>query len=195
MGALFVLAFIGIPILEIIVFIQAGQWIGLWPTLAGVALTAVIGAALVRHQGLSTIVRAQQSVNAGRFPVAEVFDGLCLVLAGAFLITPGFVTDTLGFLLLIPSLRSVLRRTVGRHMLASGRVSVWSDGAPGGPSGPGGPPRRDRAGNAVIEGEYEDVSASAEGDPANTSSSHVPEDETRDNTRGGQKGSSPWRPD
>lgn len=156
MGIFLVLAFIGIPILEIAVFIQAGQLIGLWPTVAGVVLTAVIGAALVRHQGLSTIIKAQESVNAGRFPVAEVFDGLCLVLAGAFLITPGFVTDTFGFLLLVPALRAVLRRAIGRYMVASGRVTMWTEAPPEEPFAQRAQPQG-RTGPVIIEADYEDV--------------------------------------
>lgn len=198
MGFVLVLAFIVIPILEIIVFIQAGQLIGLWPTVAGVVLTAVIGAALVRHQGLSTIASAQRSLNEGRFPVEEVFDGLCLVLAGAFLITPGFVTDTVGFLLLVPPLRAALRHGLARHMVASGRVTMWADGpepAPGPSSRPSsGPSSRPGAGRdggpVVIDGEYEDVSDTAGSRPAD--STQDPRSDAADD-REQQDRDSPWR--
>ena len=151
MSGLLLLVFIVVPILEIIVFIRAGEWIGLWPTVAGVVLTAVIGAAIVRHQGLSTLARAQKSVGEGRFPVTEVFDGLCLVFAGAFLITPGFLTDSVGFLLLVPPVRAFLRRIVGNRMIASGRVKVWAE-AP-----PRDSPSRGKRDGIVIDAEYEHV--------------------------------------
>src|SRR5512134_1583856 len=111
MGGLMLVLFIVIPILEIAVFIQVGKWIGLWPTLAGIVMTALIGVALVRHQGFSVLRKAQDSVGEGRFPVAEVFDGLCLFIAGALLLIPGFLTDIVGFLLLIPPLRAWLRQS------------------------------------------------------------------------------------
>jgi UPF0716 protein FxsA len=151
MGGLLLLVFIIVPILEIIVFIQAGELIGLWPTVAAIILTALIGAAIVRHQGLSTLARAQESLAAGRFPITEVFDGLCLVFAGAFLITPGFLTDSAGFLLLVPPVRALLRRIVGSRMIASGQVKVWADSPPRDH-----PPGRKRDG-IVIDAEYEHV--------------------------------------
>ncbi len=102
-------AFIAVPVIEIAVFIQAGERLGLWPTLATIVLTAMIGTALLRHQGLATMARARDSMEKDRFPAAEVFDGLCLLVAGALLITPGFVTDGAGFLLFVPAVRDYLR--------------------------------------------------------------------------------------
>ena len=186
MGGLLLLVFIVVPILEIVVFIRAGEWIGLWPTVAGVVLTAVIGAALVRHQGFSTLARAQRSLGAGRFPVNEVFDGLCLVLAGALLITPGFLTDSVGFLLLVPTVRTFLRRTVGSRMIASGRVQVWGDPPPA-----GAPPRRKRDG-LVIDAEYEHVPDEPEQPPAPGDSREQPP-APGDGGETGRGAGSPWR--
>ncbi len=179
MGALLVLVFIVVPILEIVVFIQAGQWIGLWPTLAAIVLTALIGAALVRHQGLSTLQRAQQSLAEGRFPIAEVFEGLCIVFAGALLITPGFITDTAGFLLLVPSVRVLLRRLVGRRMIDSGRVTVWTDA----------PPPGHGRGGVVIDAEYEHVDDS---DSADRPAAEPPA-EAPPRRAAPERGGSPWR--
>ena len=109
-------AFIAVPILEIAVFIQAGEHLGLWPTLATIVLTAMIGTALLRHQGLAILARARESIEKNTFPAAEVFDGLCLLVAGALLITPGFITDGAGFLLFVPALRAFLRRTFMRRL-------------------------------------------------------------------------------
>ena len=90
MGFFILLLFIAVPIVEISVFIQVGDVIGLWPTIAIVILTALMGTAMLRQQGLSTLMRAQSAMNEGRLPATELFDGLCLVIAGAFLLTPGF---------------------------------------------------------------------------------------------------------
>ena len=88
-----------------------------------------------------------------RVPVAEVFDGLCLLVAGAFLVTPGFVTDTMGFLLLVPRLRAVLRRWAGQYLIASGRVVVQGQGP-----GPGPGPRPPGGGDGVvIDADYEEI--------------------------------------
>ncbi len=147
MGLVLLLVMIAVPLMEIGVFIQVGGWIGLVPTLATVVITALIGTALLRHQGLSTLTKARDSLALGRFPVTEVFDGLCLLFAGALLLTPGFVTDAVGFLLFVPALRIVLRQWLGRYLVASGRVQTWTDGQPDPRPGPAGP--------TVIEGDYE----------------------------------------
>lgn len=186
MGGLLVLVFIVVPILEIIVFIQAGELIGLWPTVAGIVLTAVIGAAVVRHQGLATLRRGQKSLAVGQFPITPVFDGLCIVFSGALLITPGFITDTVGFLLLVPAVRKLLRRIVLRRMMASGRVTVWSDAPSGRP-----PPRQGRDG-IVIDAEYEHVPERPEHQHPSDDEPGHPQgpDESRPREQGA---SSPWR--
>ncbi len=150
MTAYLLLALILVPLTEIAVFIEVGEALGLLPTLAIVVLTAVFGAALLRRQGLHTLRRAQASLARGEAPLAEVFDGVCLLLAGAFLLTPGFVTDALGGLLFLPALRAWLRALALRRLLASGRV--WSEQ---GPSASGDGDHR----GPVIEGEYEEVGA------------------------------------
>ncbi len=85
MGFLILLAFIMVPIAEIAVFIKAGDLIGLWPTIATVILTAIIGTAMLRQQGLATLVRLRATMDRGELPVRELFDGACLLLAGAAL--------------------------------------------------------------------------------------------------------------
>jgi UPF0716 protein FxsA len=123
-----ILIFLGVPILEIAVFIQAGDILGLWPTLAAIVATAIIGGALIRAQGLATMDRARRSLDQGQAPVHEAFTGICLLLAGALLMTPGFLTDGVGFLLLIPP----VRRSLGRwllNLLFSGRNKrFWVNG-------------------------------------------------------------------
>lgn len=150
MGLLLLFLMIGVPIVEITVFIEVGGRIGVIPTVATVIITAMIGTALLRHQGFAVLARAQESLAQGRFPMAEVFDGLCLLVAGALLITPGFVTDAIGFLLFIPPVRAALRRVIGAYFVSSGRVHVHPDGPGAGPAQrPGGP--------TVIEGEFEEI--------------------------------------
>ena len=140
---------IGVPIIEIAVFIEVGGRLGLWPTLATIILTAMAGTALLRQQGLATLQRVHESLEANRFPMAEVFDGLCLLVAGALLLTPGFVTDAAGLLLFVPAVRVALRQAFGRYLVASGRLDAWTDKP--GPFASGG------GGNTVIDGEYHEV--------------------------------------
>jgi len=151
MVLILLLAMIGVPILEIIVFIQAGDLIGLWPTVGAVILTAIVGSALLRHQGLSTLTRAQENMAAGRLPMTEVFDGLCILVGGALLLTPGFITDAAGFLLLVPPIRTILRRWAGRYFVNKAEIHTWTDTpSPGDGS--------ESAGDGpVIDGQFEEV--------------------------------------
>jgi UPF0716 protein FxsA len=149
MAILALIAFIGVPLLEIAVFIQLGGWIGLWPTLALVVLSAMLGTWQLRAQGLATLARARAAIDAGQVPTLEIFDGACLLVAGALLLTPGFVTDTLGLLLFVPAVRAYLRTLLGRHLRASVATGVFIDGEDAGGHRPRG---------RVIDGDYRDVS-------------------------------------
>lgn len=101
--------FIAVPLIEVYLFIAVGSVIGALPTVLACIATAVAGAAIVRHQGMNVMASARGALQAGRFPAEEAFDGVCLVAAGVLLMTPGFFTDTVGFLLLVPPLRHALR--------------------------------------------------------------------------------------
>ncbi|MCW8916487.1 MAG: FxsA family protein [Magnetovibrio sp.] len=116
MGLVLLAAFIGIPLIEIGLFIQVGEAIGLWSTIAVVILTAIVGTALLRHQGFNTLTRVQNAMNQGEMPMDAVFDGFCLLAAGLLLLTPGFFTDAIGFLLFTPPLRALLRRTLASRI-------------------------------------------------------------------------------
>jgi len=149
--ALFLLAaFITVPLIEIALFIEVGGRIGLWNTVALVVLTAVIGTWLLRAQGLETLRRAQESAARNVFPVAELFDGLCLLVAGLLLLTPGFLTDTLGFLLMIPPLRRIARDWLWHIVSRGGGGRVWVNGEEITPRGPAGDGR-------TIEGDFHEV--------------------------------------
>lgn len=114
-------ALLVVPIVEIGVFIEVGGAIGLWPTLAVVVLTAIAGTTLLRHQGLATLARARAALARNEMPLREVIDGVFLLAAGLLLLTPGFVTDGVGFLLFVPGVRAGLRALVARRFVASGR--------------------------------------------------------------------------
>lgn len=170
------LLFLAVPVAEIAIFIQVDSLIGLWPTLGGIVLTAVIGAALVRAQGLAALGRAQAQLERNAVPINEVFTAACLLIAGAMLLTPGFLTDTIGFLLLIPGLRNSIGRSVLGLLKRGGRFTTFTAG-PAGPGGPGfrGPYGR---GDGVIDGEYETVDPgrpqAPHGKPANDSDPDAP---------------------
>lgn len=175
MAILILLAVLCIPIAEIAVFIKVGQAIGLGWTLALIVLTGVLGAALLRRQGLKVLSQTQQKLDRGEVPVGELFDGLCVLAAGALLLLPGFLTDIVGLLLFIPPLRLLLGTLVLRGILRSRHARVWVDGAEVGPGG-----RKRPGGGTVIDGEYTDV----------TGRGDTPE---RIGHRPDAPGASPWR--
>lgn len=177
MGLFLLLAFVATPIAEIALFIQAGEHFGLWPTLAAVILTAIIGTALLRWQGLATWSRATRHLQQGVFPVNEVFTGLYLVAAGALLLTPGFLTDAIGFALFVPPVRSLVARLVKWLAQRRGGAQVWVNGEPvdmSGGRGPGGD-------GTVIDGEYEERQRPGS------------RDDTPDMISGKPNPDSPWR--
>ncbi len=106
------LLFLVVPLAEIYLLIQAGGAIGALNTVALVVLTAVAGAWLLRLQGLATLRRVQQSLDQGELPETALVEGVLLLLAGALLLTPGFITDVFGFALLVPASRMALARAV-----------------------------------------------------------------------------------
>lgn len=105
---IFFVLFLIIPIIEIFFLIKVGEIIGAFPTIILVVLTAVIGAGLLRQQGLSTLARFQQNLSTGKLPAQEMVEGILLAVGGALLMTPGFVTDTMGFLCLLPFSRKFI---------------------------------------------------------------------------------------
>jgi len=120
------LLFVAVPIVEIALFIQVGGAIGLWPTLAIVVLTAVIGTSLMRAQGLMTLGRLQNALATGQNPADPMAQGAMILVAGVLLLTPGFFTDTVGFLLLVPAIRVALIRWLSARVAASGHFTVFS---------------------------------------------------------------------
>lgn len=109
--------FIIIPIIEISVLLQVGELLGMWPTLAIVIITAWLGAKNVRLQGLATMQSVQIKMAQGQMPSDEIVAGLLLLIAGVLLVTPGFVTDIFGLLLLIPTFRQWFVSSVQKHLV------------------------------------------------------------------------------
>lgn len=160
MAILLLAMFIAVPIIEIGLFIEIGGWIGLWPTLGIVIVTAFAGTTLLRLQGLSVLQRVQESANRNELPVQEVFDGMCLLVAGILLLTPGFFTDSIGFLLFVPVFRRFAAAAIWRWLVRNGKISVSAGGFGASPrsGGPGGPDRGSRpSGGPVIDGDFEEV--------------------------------------
>jgi len=153
MPFLFLLLFISVPVIEIAVFIQVGDEIGLWSTIGLIILTAIIGTALLRQQGLQTLMRAQTQMQQGALPAQELFNGACLLIAGLLLLTPGFVTDSIGFLLFVPLFRVKLGGYLLKNIAQSQRFKTHfhqsSSQASPSPSDPSHP---------IIDVDYEDIS-------------------------------------
>lgn len=138
------LIFVLTPIVEMYLLIEVGGLIGAWPTIGLVMLTALIGITLLRRQGLATLTRGLGRLEGGELPAREMAEGILLAVAGALLLTPGFVTDAVGFALLTPPIRAV----IGDRMLE--RVKVVSMTRSGFEA-----PRYQGDLGTVIEGEFE----------------------------------------
>ena len=141
MRFLLLLILIGLPLLEIYVLISVGGWIGAIPTIFLIVFTAVLGALLMRHQGLKALSSVQASMQRGEIPALTLLEGFLILVAGVLLLTPGFVTDLFGFLLLV----APLRRMLVQYAI---RSSVFQSSQP-----PAGPSQTGSQGR-VIDGEY-----------------------------------------
>lgn len=146
MAVALLLVFLVLPAIEIAVFIEIGGRLGAWRTILALFVSALAGTALVRAQGMAVLTRARQSALRNEAPLGEVFDGACLVLAGLLFILPGFASDALAFLLLLPPVRWLLRLWAIRRFAASAHVIMEAGG------------RRFESGPApVIDGEFHEV--------------------------------------
>ena len=148
MGLMLLLLFVGFPVLEVSVFISVGSLIGLWLTLATIIATAIVGAFLLRKQGLAALYNAQENIKNGRLPVEDLFDGLFLIVSGLLLITPGFVTDGVGFLLFLPQFRVLLKRFISNVLVARTSARVYTNTEHIKPK---------EYVNPIIDGEFEEI--------------------------------------
>jgi len=157
------LLFVGVPLLELFVLVQVGQWMGVWPTIGLVVLTGVIGAALARLEGLRTLWKVKGELAHGRLPGSALLDGFAILLGGALLLTPGILTDLVGFTFLLPPTRKLFLGRIRRSLetrLKSGAIRITHlGGLPGtgnlhrDGSGQWGPESSDRSGEIVMEAE------------------------------------------
>jgi UPF0716 protein FxsA len=108
-----------VPIVELALLIQIGKVIDVGPTIGLILLTGIIGATLARHEGLRTLRQIRNELNAGRMPGTQLVDALMILVAGALLITPGILTDCVGFALLLPPVRALMRRWLEKRFRAS----------------------------------------------------------------------------
>lgn len=153
------LLFIAVPLVELMLLIELGQRVGLGPTIGLVVLTGAAGASLARAQGLRTLFAFQEASAAGRLPAQELQDGLAILVGGALLLTPGLLTDIVGFSLLVPFTRRWWQARARKSLLkgvqeGAVQFSVFGPGQFGatqGPFGPGGPARFDPEEQAPIQ--------------------------------------------
>jgi len=151
------IAFIAVPLIEIGLFIQVGGFIGLWPTLLIVLVTAIIGSRLVRSQGLREIANIKGSINEFSDPTEPLANGAMILFAGALLLTPGFFTDIIGFSLLVPPVRAaVFKQIRSRVKVADFSMHTNVHTQQTYSRDPRAPQDR------VIDGEFEDVTTPSE---------------------------------
>jgi UPF0716 protein FxsA len=128
-------AFLAIPIVEIVVLLEVADAIGGWETLGLMIVVSIVGAWLARYEGFVTLRRIREALDRGELPADELIDGGLILFASVLLLTPGFVTDVLGLLVIFPPTRAVFRAVVRRRF----RLTTYRVRGPGGPGGPGGP--------------------------------------------------------
>lgn len=128
------LLFIVVPLLELVLLIRLGQMVGLWPTLGLVVFTGLTGAAMARAEGLRVLYGFRSELASGRLPGQALLDGVCVLIGGAFLLTPGILTDFTGFALLFPPTRHWIQRRMRRRIergLREGSIQVVTMGTGG----------------------------------------------------------------
>ncbi|MEZ5281401.1 MAG: FxsA family protein [Acidimicrobiales bacterium] len=120
--AVLLAAFIIVPILELAVIIQVGSSVGVLPTLGLLIAVSIVGAWLVKFQGMGVLMRMRQQLAQGKMPTDELMNGVLILVAGALMLTPGFLTDALGLSLLIPPIRAAIRQMLARRFT---RRVIW----------------------------------------------------------------------
>jgi len=123
------LLFIIIPAIELILLIEIGQVIGTLPTIGLIVFTGILGAFLARRQGIQVLSRIRRQMQSGQLPADPIFDGAIILVAGAFLMTPGILTDTLGCLFLIPATRRIIKKVIWvrvQRMIQNGQIITGS---------------------------------------------------------------------
>jgi UPF0716 protein FxsA len=150
MPLLLIIVFIVVPIAELYLILQVGDAIGAVPTILLLIADSIIGSLLLRSQGRAVWRQFNEALTAGRMPHRELFDGIAVIFGGAFLITPGFLTDIIGLLLLIPPTRALLRRFAAGWL--GRRFGLTYVMGAAGMAGRAARSRRSRAGDGTVEG-------------------------------------------
>ncbi|ANO33909.1 FxsA family protein [Vibrio breoganii] len=153
MFPILLLLFILVPIVEIGLFIQVGGFLGVWTTIFLVILTALIGASLVRSQGIATLLSVQSRLQQGEMPAQQIIEGVMLAVAGMLLLTPGFMTDALGMLVLLPKPRAIIAQQLMKRVQVNSMHSGFQSHTHFEQRGPFDSHQKDD-GN-VFEGEFE----------------------------------------
>ena len=135
MLALLILLLVSVPLLELYVIVQVAGGLGAGQTILLLLVVSVVGAWMVRRSGLGVLNQIRTRLEQGEIPGNELVDGLLIMLAGAFMLTPGFITDGVGLLLLFPPTRMAVRSVLVRRYSKRIRVAGWSPGS-GGPGSP-----------------------------------------------------------
>ena len=144
---MFFLFFIVIPLIEVMLFITIGKYIGLWNTIIIIIITGIIGAILVKSQGITILNKALEEIKSNKIPIFSIFEGIAILIAGAFLLTPGFLTDTLGCILLIPKIRNLIISYITTHLK---KRTVYKEKSTNYPD------EEDKK-NKIFEGDYEEI--------------------------------------
>ncbi len=151
MPALLFVAFLAMPLLELWVILQVGDVIGGWWTVALLLADSIAGAFIVRREGRRAWTAFRDALSAGRWPADEVAQGALVLVGGALLLTPGFVTDAIGLAFVLPPTRALLARVI-RSRVRQGAVHVIGFGSPGGDQQGGQDPSRHRRPGPAVDG-------------------------------------------
>lgn len=133
MLGILILLFVTVPVLELMLLLRIGSWLGVLPTILLVLTTGVVGASLARSQGLAVLTGIRREMAAGRAPIASLVDGALILAAGLLLLTPGVLTDAFGLALLLPPVRALVRRGLAarmQRMIEAGRAQFTIVGGP-----------------------------------------------------------------
>ena len=149
--------FVAVPIIEIGLFIQVGGILGLWPTLAIVILTAIVGTTLMRAQGMAALQKLQSNIETGGNPTDPIANGAFILVAGLLLLTPGFFTDGFGLALLVPPVRQALIRVIATRLKTSVKTYAAQQQT-----------QTRYASDTVLDGDFEVVEDNVNGQPGNS---------------------------
>ena len=129
MVKLLILLFIIVPALEVTLLVASSHWIGIWPTFLMIIVTGIIGAYLAKKQGIAVLREVQYRLSRGQMPTESLLDGGCILMGGILLLTPGYATDIIGFLLLVPVTRKIVTywfmKWIEKKIKKNNQTIIW----------------------------------------------------------------------